>query len=81
MARNIVTPRARGSSASPSDAFTRVDQLRHEIEQHDYAYYVLDAPVIDDAEYDGLMRELIELDEATRSFNQPIHQLSAWGVR
>ena len=36
----------------------RVEALRHEIEQHNYSYYVLDNPTVSDAEYDLLMREL-----------------------
>jgi len=40
----------------------RVDQLRAEINHHNYLYYVLDSPEISDAEYDDLMRELKELE-------------------
>jgi DNA ligase (NAD+) len=40
----------------------RISELRNEIEQHDYRYYVLDAPTISDSEYDRLFRELIELE-------------------
>jgi DNA ligase (NAD+) len=42
----------------------RIEELRKEIHYHDYRYYVLDSPVISDAEYDGLMRELQELEVA-----------------
>ncbi|TSA12431.1 MAG: NAD-dependent DNA ligase LigA [Deltaproteobacteria bacterium] len=41
----------------------RIKKLREEIHYHNYRYYVLDSPVISDAEYDRLMRELIELEE------------------
>lgn len=40
----------------------RVEELRREIEYHNYRYYVLDDPVISDAEFDALMRELEELE-------------------
>ncbi len=40
----------------------RAQALRAEIARHDYAYYVLDAPTIPDAEYDRLFRELQELE-------------------
>ncbi|MGD1995449.1 MAG: NAD-dependent DNA ligase LigA [Anaerolineae bacterium] len=40
----------------------RVEQLREEIHHHNYRYYVLDSPVISDAEYDALMAELRELE-------------------
>ena len=36
----------------------RIRDLRTEIEQHDYRYYVLDTPSVPDAEYDRLMRQL-----------------------
>ena len=36
----------------------RIEQLRAEINHHNYRYYVLDSPEISDAEYDELMREL-----------------------
>lgn len=41
----------------------RIKKLREEIHYHNYRYYVLDSPVISDAEYDQLMRELIDLEE------------------
>lgn len=42
---------------------TEIEPLRQEIRRHDYAYYVLDAPLISDNTYDGLMRRLIELEQ------------------
>ncbi len=44
------------------DAKRRIAQLRAEIERHNHAYYVLDAPIIPDAEYDRLFRELQALE-------------------
>ncbi|MFC2001764.1 NAD-dependent DNA ligase LigA [Chloroflexota bacterium] len=41
----------------------RIEQLRADINHHNYRYYVLDSPEISDAEYDGLMRELKQLEE------------------
>ncbi|MCX7943578.1 MAG: NAD-dependent DNA ligase LigA [Deltaproteobacteria bacterium] len=49
----------------------RIKQLREEIEKHNYYYYVLDNPIISDAEYDRLMRELIELEEMYPEFKSP----------
>lgn len=40
----------------------RVEDLRRQINYHDYRYYVLDDPVITDYEYDQLMNELKELE-------------------
>lgn len=41
----------------------RAAWLRAEIERHNHAYYVLDAPSVPDAEYDRLFRELQELEQ------------------
>lgn len=40
----------------------RLSELYKIIEQHNYRYYVIDDPIIDDYEYDGLMREVKELE-------------------
>ena len=44
------------------EALTRAQALRAELAQHNYRYYVLDAPAVSDAAYDALMRELRELE-------------------
>jgi DNA ligase (NAD+) len=41
----------------------RIEELRSEINEHNYRYYVLDAPVISDAQYDKLLRELQQLEQ------------------
>ncbi|MDK9715772.1 MAG: NAD-dependent DNA ligase LigA [Sulfuritalea sp.] len=46
------------------EAAARAESLRREIERHNHAYYVLDAPTIPDAEYDKLFRELQALEAA-----------------
>ncbi len=46
----------------PKDIAERARQLRDEINYHNYRYYVLDDPVIPDAEYDRLLRELQDLE-------------------
>lgn len=40
----------------------KIDQLREELHLHNYNYYVLNAPVISDIEFDKLMRELQDLE-------------------
>src|SRR5688500_9125521 len=40
----------------------RAQALREEIERHNYQYYALDAPLVSDAEYDSLFRELQALE-------------------
>ena len=51
----------RGSAES---AYRRILVLREAIARHDHRYYVLDDPTITDAEYDRLMQELRQLEEA-----------------
>ena len=47
-----------------SPDFAELERLRQQLRHHEHAYYVLDAPEISDAEYDGLMRRLQELEQA-----------------
>ncbi len=49
----------------------RVAALRHEIEEHNYRYHVLDQPLIDDQAFDQLMRELQELEQKHPELQDP----------
>lgn len=49
---------------SADDARLRWDALVAQIREAGHAYHDLDAPVLSDAEYDALFRELVELEEA-----------------
>ena len=49
---------------SLQEAAARAEVLRREIDRHNHAYYVLDAPIVPDAEYDRLFRELQALEAA-----------------
>ena len=40
-----------------------IELLREEIRNHEYRYYVENAPVISDQEFDALMHKLIKLEE------------------
>lgn len=40
----------------------KIHQLRQQLDQYSYEYYVLDAPSVPDAEYDRLFRELEQLE-------------------
>ncbi len=42
----------------------RVQELRKLLERYNHAYYVLDNPLVSDYEFDRLMHELIDLEEA-----------------
>jgi DNA ligase (NAD+) len=46
------------------DVISRVTSLRERIRHHEERYYVHDSPEITDAEFDALMRELIDLESA-----------------
>ncbi|MGN0985571.1 MAG: NAD-dependent DNA ligase LigA [Candidatus Enterenecus sp.] len=46
------------------DDQTRIEQLRRELNEHNYNYYVLDNPTITDFEYDRMLRQLEELEAA-----------------
>lgn len=46
-------------------------RLAEEIRRHDYHYHVLDNPIISDAEYDALMRRLLELEAAHPALATP----------
>jgi DNA ligase (NAD+) len=62
-----------------ADARERVQALRERIRAADHAYYVLDQPILADAEYDRLMRGLAELEEAhpeLRTADSPTQRVS-----
>src|SRR5215468_6468871 len=46
------------------DVAQRIETLREALHRHNYLYYVEDRPEVSDAEYDRLLRELRELEEA-----------------
>ena len=59
---------------TPSAAAARRERaaaLRQQIDQANYAYYVLDAPTISDAEYDQLFRELQSLEAEHPELRSP----------
>ena len=45
-----------------SPAADRVDALREQLNSHNHRYYVLDDPVVSDAEYDRMLEELRGLE-------------------
>ena len=46
-----------------SDAKSRIEKIRNELEEHNYRYYVLNQPLISDFEYDILLNELDTLEK------------------
>ncbi len=53
------------------DPAERASQLREQLEDANYRYYVLDDPQIADAEYDALLRELIDLEDRYPELRTP----------
>ncbi|MGD8265570.1 MAG: NAD-dependent DNA ligase LigA [Chromatiales bacterium] len=49
--------------SQPGEAERRIEELREQLRLHNYHYYVLDAPLIPDSEYDRLFSELLQLEE------------------
>ena len=47
---------------APKKIAEDVEQLRETLRRHEHLYYVLDQPEISDAEYDGLMRRLQQIE-------------------
>src|SRR5579864_7130565 len=49
----------------------RARELRREIEEANYRYYVLDDPQLADADYDQLLRELLDLEDRYPEIRAP----------
>ena len=56
---------------SREDIGKEIQHLRQEVEKHNYHYYVLDNPILSDAEYDRLFRRLLELEKKYPDFASP----------
>ena len=61
------TQTADNAAAIVAQMRTLIDTLK----THNYAYYVLDNPILEDSEYDQLRRSLLELEEAYPDLIQP----------
>jgi len=63
------------SAASPPpadlDARRRWAELAEQIREHQFAYYVRDAPTVSDGEYDALLRDLTALEEVHPELRTP----------
>ena len=53
------------------DVKEKIEQLRTELHEHNYNYYVLDSPEISDYDFDMKLKELQELEEAHPDFEDP----------
>ena len=53
------------------DEKQRIEQLRHELHEHNHRYYVLNQPTISDYEFDQLMHELQDLEARHPEMTDP----------
>jgi hypothetical protein len=58
----FVTARRKWRRGTAAEIKERIDELKAQINYHNYRYYVLDSPEISDAEYDELTRGLKKLE-------------------
>ncbi|WP_269853098.1 NAD-dependent DNA ligase LigA [Streptomyces sp. RPT161] len=56
---------------TPAEVRERHAQLAEQVEEHRFRYYVKDAPVVSDAEFDRLMRELEALEDEYPQLRTP----------
>lgn len=54
-----------------SEIKSRIEELQRIIEEHNHSYYILNAPVISDFEYDLLINELVTLEKKYPEFLTP----------
>ena len=57
--------------AARAGIIKRLEGLRAQLREHDYRYYVLAQPTIEDEDYDRLLRELLELEAANPDLVTP----------
>ena len=62
---------APGEASVPAEAREKHARLAEQIEEHRFRYYVKDAPVISDAEFDKLLRSLEALEEEYSELRTP----------
>src|SRR5689334_10711707 len=62
IAETPTNPQPIPNNTTEDQANQRILDLRHQLEYHNYRYYILDDPEVTDAEYDALFRELKALE-------------------
>ena len=68
------------NSDNHNDIIKKIEKLREKVRNHNYRYYVLDNPTVSDAEYDRLMRDLIELEEKYPRYITPFSPTQRVGI-
>lgn len=56
---------------TPMEAQIKIEELRQSLNHHNHLYYIKDAPIISDLEFDQLLEELQKLEEAYPQFEDP----------
>ena len=54
-----------------NNTLLKIKQLRAELEEHNYNYYVKSSPTISDFEFDKKMKELQDLEKSNPEFFDP----------
>lgn len=83
IAETPTNPQPIPANLSEDAANQRILDLRHQIEYHNYRYYILDDPEVTDAEFDALFRELKALEEKFPELvtpDSPTQRVSVGGV-
>jgi len=68
------------NSDNHNDIIKKIEELREKIRYHKYRYYVLDDPIISDAEYDQLMKELMEWEKKYPQYITPSSPTQRVGI-
>jgi len=74
------TPTGKKMISNYNNIEKNIEELREKIRYHNYRYYVLDNPIVSDAEYDQLMRDLIELEEKYPRYITPSSPTQRVGI-
>lgn len=70
-ATSNIASSANDGTNNNAEIVSQMRTLIESIKTHNYAYYVLDNPILEDSEYDQLRRSLLEIEEAYPDLIQP----------
>ena len=70
-AKSNVPSSTDSSTNNSAEIVSKMRALIEAIKTHNYAYYVLDNPILEDSEYDQLRRSLLEIEEEYPDLVQP----------
>ena len=70
-ATSNIASSANDGTNNNAEIVSQMRMLIESLKQHNYAYYVLDNPILEDSEYDQLRRSLLEIEEEYPDLVQP----------